>query len=179
MKYKDGFLILLLALPPAAQAEDGQDLFAAARMGKLERTEALLAQGIDVNSKTAGGRTALMAASFSGNVQIVKSLLAYGADVSLADNSGATALMDALVFGNEDIVNLLIAAGADVNALDKQNVTVMGRAKKTAHDKVVKILEKAGAKEEAEVPIEEKTAPKDGAGGKPEEKPGTKPPGKK
>jgi len=180
MKYKDCFLILLLALSQATQAEDAKDLFAAAMMGKIERTEALLAQGIDVNGKTAGGRTALMAASFNGNVQIVKALLAYGADVSIADNSGSTALMDALVFGNEDIVNSLITAGADVNALDKQNVTVMARAKKTAHEKIIKILEKAGAKEEAEVPIEEAAAAaKDGAGGKPAEKPDAKPPVKK
>lgn len=184
MKYKDWFLILLLACSSAIHAEDGKDLFAAAMMGKLDRTEALLAQGIDVNSKTASGRTGLMAASFNGNVKIVKALLAYGADVSLADNSGTTALMDALVFGNEDIVNLLIAGGADVNALDKQKVTVLGRAKKTAHEAVIKILEKAGAKEAAEVPIEEATAPpKDGAVGKPAEitgaKPDAKPPVKK
>ncbi|WP_340123491.1 ankyrin repeat domain-containing protein [Methylobacter svalbardensis] len=178
MKYKDGFLILLLVLSTATHAQDGQDLFAAAMIGKIDRTEALLAQGIDVNSKTAVGRTALMAASFNGNVRIVKLLLAYGADVSLADNLGVTALMDALVFGNEDIVNLLIAAGADVNALDKENVTVMGRAKKTDHKKVIEILEKAGAKEEAEVPIEEATS-KDGAAGKPAEKSDTKPADKK
>jgi len=178
MKYKDYFLFLLLALSPPIYAEDGKDLFAAAMMGKVDRTEALLAQGIDVNSKTASGRTALMAGSFNGNVQIVKSLLSYGADVSLADNSGTTALMDALVFGNEDIVNLLIAAGANVNALDKQNVTVMARAKKNGHEKIIKILEKAGAKEEQEVPIEEATA-KDGAGGKLAEKPDSKTPVKK
>ncbi|MDO9423638.1 MAG: ankyrin repeat domain-containing protein [Methylobacter sp.] len=178
MKYKDCFLILLLVLSTATHAEDGQDLFAAAMMGKIDRAEALLAQGIDVNSKTSGGRTALMAASFNGNVRIVKLLLAYGADINLADNLGVTALMDALVFGNEDIVNLLIAAGADVNALDKQNVTVMGRAQKIAHKKVIEILEKAGAKEEAEVPIEEATS-KDGADGKPGDKPDTKPLGKK
>ncbi len=179
MKYKDWFLILLLVLPTATQAEDGKDLFAAAMMGKLDRTEALLAQGIDVNSKTPGGRTALMAASFNGNVQIVKALLAFGADVSLADNAGTTALMDALVFGNEDIVNLLLVAGADVNALDNQKVTVLGRAKKTAHEAVIKILEKAGAKEKEDVPIEEATAPKDGAGGKPADKPAANPPAKK
>ena len=178
MKFKDYIFILLFVSCQAAYAEDAKDLFAAAMMGRLERTEALLAQGIDVNSKNPGGRTALMAASFKGNVQIVKVLLGYGADVSLADNAGTTALMDALVFGDEEIVNLLIAAGADVNALDKQNVTVMGRAKKIAHPKIIKILEKAGAKEEADVPIEE-AVPKKDASGKPEVKPGTKPPGKK
>ncbi|MGZ5043382.1 MAG: ankyrin repeat domain-containing protein, partial [Methylobacter sp.] len=53
-------------------------------------------------------------------------------------------------------------------------VTVMARAKKNGHEKVIKILEKAGAKEEAEVPIEEATA-KDGAPGKPADKPIEKP----
>ena len=76
MKYKDCFLFLLLALSQAVYAEDGQDLFASAMTGKVDRAEALLAQGIDVNSKTASGRTALMAASFNGNVKIVKALLA-------------------------------------------------------------------------------------------------------
>ena len=180
MKFKDCFLILSLALPQTIHAEDGKDLFAAAMMGKLERAEALLAEGIDVNSKTASGRTALMAASFNGNVHIVKALLAYGADVSIADNSGTTALMDALVFGNEDIVTLLIAAGSDVNALDKQKVKVMDRAKKNAHEKILKILEAAGAKETevaAEDPAgaEGKPDAKEGAG----DKPGTKPPAKK
>ncbi|MBC8379854.1 MAG: ankyrin repeat domain-containing protein [Planctomycetes bacterium] len=178
MKYKDCFLILFLVLSTATHAEDGQDLFAAAMTGKIERTEAILAQGIDVISKTISGRTALMAASFSGNVHIVKILLVYGADVNIVDNLGVTALMDAIVFGNEEVVNLLIAAGADVNALDKQGVTVLARAKKFDHKKVNKILEDAGAKEEAEVPIEEATS-KDEVVGKPGDKPDTKPPGKK
>lgn len=173
MKYKGCFLILLIALSQMAKAEDAGALFAAAMTGKLERTTALLAQGLDVNSKTAGGRTALMAASFNGNVRIVRLLLGYGADVSLADDFGTTALMDALVFGNEDIVALLIAAGADVNAVDKQNVTVMARAKKTGHEKIIKLLETAGAKEQQDVPIEEATAV--GADGKPAAKPGEKP----
>jgi ankyrin repeat protein len=170
MKHKDCFFIALLILSPAAYPEDAKDLFAAAMTGRLERTEALLAQGVDGNSKTSSGRTALMAAGFSGNVHIVKALLAYGVDVNIADNSGTTALMDAVVFGNEEIVNLLITAGADVNALDKQNVTVMARAKKIAHEKIIKILEKAGAKDAPEAPIEDAAA-KENAGAKPAEKP--------
>jgi ankyrin repeat protein len=146
MKFKQGLFILLFALPLLLRAEDANDLFAAAIGGKLERMEALLAQGIDVNSKTGTGRTALMGASFTGNARVVKTLLAYGADVNLADNAGTTALMDALVFGNEDIVNLLITAGADVNA------AVINKAKKTGRDNLIKILEKAGAKVTGDVP---------------------------
>ncbi len=146
MKLKRGLFCVLIALPLLLRAETANDLFAAAVSGKLERTEALLAQGIDVNSKTGSGRTALMGASFTGNARIVTSLLAYGADVNLADNAGTTALMDALTFGNEDIVNLLITAGADVNA------AVINKAKKTGRDNLIKILEKAGAKVTGDVP---------------------------
>jgi hypothetical protein len=51
MKYIECCFILLISLPQAAYPEDGKDLFAAAMTGKVERVEALLAQGIDVNSK--------------------------------------------------------------------------------------------------------------------------------
>lgn len=177
MKHRNYFFIALLILSPAAYPEDAKDLFAAAMAGRVERAEALLAQGVDGNSKTSSGRTALMAASYSGNVHIVKALLAYGVDVNIADNLGTTALMDAVVFGNEDIVNLLITASADVNALDKQNVTVLARAKKTAHEKIIKILEKAGAKDAPEVPIEDATATEkvgENAEAKPAEQPAEK-----
>jgi len=143
-------LAVLLAFTQAALSEDVNDLFAAAIAGKTERLESLLAQGLDVNAKTAMGRTALMGASFNGNVRNVKLLLGYGADVNVADNMGLTALMDALVFGEEEIVELLIAAGADVNAVDKNNNTVLARAKKTTHKKIIKMLEQAGAKQEIE-----------------------------
>ncbi|MGR9114763.1 MAG: ankyrin repeat domain-containing protein [Gammaproteobacteria bacterium] len=135
-------------------AEDINDLFAAAITGKNARIEALLAQGLDVNGITAGGRTALMGASYNGNVRIVKTLLAYGADVNIADNMGTTALMDALVFGDETLVNLLVAAGADVNAVDKQNITVLGRAKKIGNERLIKALEQAGALEQPVVPAD-------------------------
>ena len=174
MKLKHCIFFLLL-LPSLLFAEDANDLFAAAVTGKLERTEALLGQGVDVNSKTESGRTALMGASFSGNLRVVKALLAYGADVNLADHAGTTALMDALVFGHEDIVNLLITAGADVNAADKQNLTVMAKAKKTGLDNLVKILEKAGAKEEGDLPIEEAPAAAQGGEGPAEVPPAENP----
>lgn len=152
-------LIVLLILTASgwAGAEDSNDLFAAAIMGKNARIEALLAQGVDVNGLTAGGRTALMGASYQGNIGIVKTLLAYGADVNIADAMGTTALMDALAFGDATIVNLLIAAGADINAQDKQNVTVLGRAKKIGNEQIIKILEQAGAVEQPVI-IEETNA---------------------
>jgi len=138
-----------------ALAEDTKDLFAAAATGKLDRVEALLAQGLDVNGKLETDRTALMAASFNGNLRIVKALLAYGADVNLADKLGSTALTDAVMFGNADIVGVLIAAGANVNAADSQSVKILDKAKKLGRENIVKLLEAAGAKG-SEAKVEEK-----------------------
>jgi len=88
MKYKNYLLMLLLASSPQLHAEEGKDLFLAAMNGKEDRLITLLNQGIDVNSKNASGRTALMAACFSGNIHSVKTLLAYGANVNTTDNVG-------------------------------------------------------------------------------------------
>ncbi|MGB4499460.1 MAG: ankyrin repeat domain-containing protein, partial [Methylococcaceae bacterium] len=82
MKYKNYLVMLLLAASPQLYAEDGKDLFLAAMNGKEERVITLLNQGVDVNSKNAAGRTALMAACISGNLHSIKTLLAYGADVN-------------------------------------------------------------------------------------------------
>ena len=153
-KMKRLTIFLFLIVPCWAAAEDVNDLFSAAIMGNTSRVEALLAQGLDVNGLTTGGRTALMGASYKGNIRVIKTLLAYGADVNVADNRGTTALMDALMFGDEAITKLLIAVGADVNAMDKQNLTVLDRAKKIGNERIIKILEQAGAAEPPSTPEE-------------------------
>ena len=156
--------LLLLLLPLNTYATSAVDLFSAAAGGNQARVEALLAQGLDVNSATPGGRTALMGASFGGNARIVQTLLAYGADVNMADNTGTTALMDALIFSHENIVTLLITAGADVNAKDNQNITVLGRAKKVGNKRIIKILEQAEAQDTPQAEEAEPVAEGDEAG---------------
>ncbi len=137
-------LLLIFFTLPSFAAENNA-LFSASILGKTERVKSLLADGIDVNSATATGRTAIMAASFNGNLRVVKILLSYGADVNISDKSGSTALMDALIFGREDLVKLLITAGADAMAEDKQNVSVIDKAKKTKYKNIIKILEEHAA----------------------------------
>ena len=148
MKIKNLFLFMLLFLSHPGFSAEINNLFSAAILGKTERVKSLLADGVDVNGKTATGRTAMMAASFNGNVRVARILLAYGADVNLSDNLGSTALMDAVVFGSEELVKLLITAGADIYAVDKQNVSVIDKAKKTDFSNIVILLEKAAPPKE-------------------------------
>ena len=128
--YFKSFFLLILFSSQSVFALDGDHLFSFAILGKTERIKSLLADGVDVNTVTATGRTAMMAASFNGNIRVVKVLLAYGADVNVVDNMGSTALMDAVIFGNEELVKLLLTAGANVDAVDKQNISVLEKAKK-------------------------------------------------
>ncbi|NOR71400.1 MAG: ankyrin repeat domain-containing protein [Methylomarinum sp.] len=143
MRIKSLFLLLLISISPSALCTDIDSLFAAAILGKTERIKFLLASGVDVNGKTATGRTAMMAASFNGNIRVARVLLAYGADVNLIDNLGSSALMDAVIFGNGELVELLITSGADVKVEDNQKTSVLEKAKRTKSTTIIKILEAA------------------------------------
>jgi len=143
MPIKSILILLWLMLPTMALSSPTDDLFTAAILGKIERVKFLLNEGIEVDGKTANGRTALMAASFNGNIRVVKLLLAYGADVNLADRQGHTALMDAVVFGNEALVKLLITVGANIEVVDLQKSSALDKAEKIQSPNIVKILKSA------------------------------------
>lgn len=171
-----GTLLHAFAYAPILHAETTQDLFIAAIQGKQQRVQNILVQGIDVNGRVTGGRTALMAAAYSGNFRIAKLLLTYGANVNLNDKQGNTALMDAIIFGDPRIVKLLITGGADVNVANAQGEGALEIAKKTGHKQLLKILKSAGAKRQvgadseteqeatAEVPIQDEAAKSNEAG---------------
>lgn len=75
-----GLSILLLASVQSGCAEDQTEaLLGASRVGDLQKVEALLSAGADVNAKDKDGRTALMAASGKGHRSIVKLLEEKGA----------------------------------------------------------------------------------------------------
>lgn len=103
MSLKIIIISVVLFFPAVVFSAESNELFSAAVSGNIARLQTLLSKGIDINSKTESGRTAVMGASFKGNYRIVKALLAYGADVNIVDNNGSTALMDAMFFADERI----------------------------------------------------------------------------
>ena len=154
LKMKILFYSLILIYALNAHADDFNDLFRAATDGNTERLQSLLAAGLNVNAKSATGRTALMGACYNGNLRNVKVLLNYGADVNATDSMGNTALMDAIRFADKALIQTLIAAGADVNAVDNKGLTILARAKKIAPASIIKLLENAGAKETSKTETE-------------------------
>lgn len=80
-------------------------------------------QGLDINSVSAGGRTALMNASEIDKVQVVKALIDNKANLNLQDKSGRTALYLATMREHADIVELLVAGGADIHIANNNKQT--------------------------------------------------------
>jgi len=112
----------------------------------LPRIKALIASGVDVNSRLYN-RTALQYASESGYLSSVVALIEAGADVNARDTGGGTtALHLAAMRGRRKIATALIAAGADVNALNTNLGTPPAlTACRSGRRSMLKLLLRAGA----------------------------------
>lgn len=107
-------LALVLFCPLAAVAQDlTEEFFAAARKGDAAAVKALLDKGVNVNSKTRYGATALSYACDKGHVEVIKLLIERGADVNVTDTFyGEVPLGWALSHGHVEVVKLLLDKGA-------------------------------------------------------------------
>lgn len=114
----------------------------AAESGDVNRIQALLREGKDVDAQDEG-MTALMSAAWFGRRDAVTALLNHGAQVDRRNNSGWTALMYNVMSGffetdlatclvsssigskddYDQIVSLLLSKGADPNASDLMGLT--------------------------------------------------------
>jgi hypothetical protein len=131
------------ALPRAAATEDGERrvralaragaaldapdasgftaLDWAARNGRVEAIQALVAAGADPDARDSGpnGWTPLLLAIHKGQVGAARALLAAGADPNARALNGGIALMAAAIRGDPALVDLLLAAGADPLVRDR------------------------------------------------------------
>ena len=132
-----------------AKNKDGYTpLILAARFGRNEAVDELLAVGADVNRTNNYGNTALSFAARFGLKKIVKSLLDCGANVNLPNNIGNTPLIRASHFGHAVVVKELIGARADVNGKNKAGQSALSLATQKGHTKVVEQLIQAGSKKD-------------------------------
>ena len=94
---------------------------------KEELTRYLVAEGLNINTQNAYGRTPLYTHSTVG-APLVAVLLELGADVNLANNDGCTPLFTALANARKDTVKLLLEHGADIKHKNqaKQNALEYG-----------------------------------------------------
>lgn len=96
------------------EAVQAKALWKAAREGDLAAIQSLLDDGVDVNSPTQYGATALSYAVDRGHKEVVKLLLERGANPNSRDSFyGATPFTWALSDGDIELIRLLVDGGAE------------------------------------------------------------------
>jgi ankyrin repeat protein len=101
---------------PAYSGDLNRDLLNAVETGDVDKVNALLEHGADVNATGSYGNSALTMAAWKGQLDVVQALLEKGAEVNVKDNNGFSPLMTAAMDGGREIVHLLLDKGAEVSA---------------------------------------------------------------
>jgi ankyrin repeat protein len=104
------------------------DFVQSAEKGDLKAIQLFLSAGIDCNTQSATGMTALMAASKYGRIDVVNKLLEQKVNVDAQGKQGTTALMLAAENGQVEIVQLLLKKNADPNLEDQTGWTALMKA---------------------------------------------------
>jgi ankyrin repeat protein len=166
--------VLLKGDPTLAFSKDNHaytPLHVAAREGRKDVAELLLANKAEINVTDSDGDTPLHEAALNGHKDVTELLLTskvkvnaenyYGepshgypyhpaepiveeANVNAANNNGDTPLHEAALNGHKDVANLLLAHKADVNARNHKGDTPLHAATVSGHDEVAELLREYG-----------------------------------
>lgn len=124
-------------------------LYEAAKRGRLDTIEALVAYGASVNaSETKSGVTPLHAAGEKHHVAAVRALLQHGAIVDAKNTLKQTPLHQAswqAWHQDSEVAQVLLQHGADVDAKDKKGFTPLLFAAESGHLPLVEFLLDRGA----------------------------------
>jgi ankyrin repeat protein len=120
-------------------------LIKGAKAGDHRLMQRSLDQGVDVNSRTEEGATALIVAADYGSLASANYLLRRGADPNVQDRTGSTALIKSVSSGNKKLLRLLIDNGADVNLATKEGSTALMLASDLGLSAIAKLLLNRGA----------------------------------
>jgi ankyrin repeat protein len=122
-----------------------QELYRAARDGRVADIERLVAAGADVEA-LADDWTPLQRAASRGHVDAIAALLAAGARVNARSSDGWTPLMWAASNGRPDAVAALLAAGAELHWCKDNGNTALHEASVYGRLDIARTLLDAGAK---------------------------------
>ena len=118
-------------------------LFPAARLGRTQVTELLLAAGADPNLSDSGPTRPLNFAILFERIPIVELLLNAGANPNWQNASGRAALHYIALIGNARIAELLLAAGADPTLVDDNGQTAAQFARERGLYQIAQIMDRA------------------------------------
>ena len=84
------------------------DIFSLARHGRLKELNAILAHGVDPNSKDKHGNTVLIVGAQNGNKAVIKAALRHGAHLNMTNTMGNSALHFASEFKFDRVRSYLL-----------------------------------------------------------------------
>lgn len=110
------FLVVFVFSFTLSAQDQSKEFLEAAQKGDIELIKKFLNDGIDINTTSQYGATALTFAADIQNVELVKLLLEHKADPNIVDQFyGATPFLWAISEDNYDIVKLMVENGADLS----------------------------------------------------------------
>ena len=121
------------------------NLYIASYMGDLEKEEAFLSKGADINALDGHGYAPLHYAVRNNQRRAVELLIAKGADIDLKNWEGKTSFRIAVNRGQKDIVEFLLNKGTDINTTDSTGITPLYRAAQNGQKDMVELLIEKGA----------------------------------
>jgi len=148
------FKIELSPADATTKDEEGlTGLHLAARQGRKDVVELLLANGANINARLTGwpGWMPLHEAAAANHKEVAELLIAKGADANAdcaragGGRFGGTPLHEAVFEGHRDMAELLISKGADINAKQSGGLTPLDVAAFVGHKDVVELLIARGA----------------------------------
>jgi len=149
---------LIAWLVPAAAFAADDSLADAAKRGDEARVRALIARGVDVNTKGVDGTIPLHQAVYADQLKIADILLRGGADAAARDRYGVTPLYLASLNGNADMIRRLLDAGVDPNTADATGETALMTAARNGSPPALQALVDRGARVDARDPEFQQTA---------------------
>jgi len=115
-------------------------LMRAAKLGRLEIIDELLARGADLEALNVDGCNALWLACYNGSHEIIERLIAAGIDIDVQNGNGASCLMYVSSNSKPDLVKLLLEKGANPKLKNFDDSTALDLA---ASLECLKLLKKA------------------------------------
>jgi hypothetical protein len=125
---------------PLATWADAPWLVGAAEAGDVTALRRLLDAGVPVDTRDAGGRTALLAATQANRIDAARLLIERGADVNAKDEIQDSPFLYAGAQGRLEILRMTLAAGADLKSTNRYGGTALIPAAHHGHVETVREL---------------------------------------
>jgi len=134
--------VLIMGKTMANETQDSMQnrLLAAAAQNQSEIVQQLIAAGVNIETRDAQGRTALLLATHHNAVEAARILIESGSDVNAMDNISDSPYLYAGAEGHLEILRMTLEHGADLASVNRYGGTALIPAAHHGHIETVREL---------------------------------------